>query len=219
MSSKPNQTRTVDAFSSYHSNIVNRLTRIISDGEDVIIGNDSLSVSIMDSTNLNLSSGFVIKDDVLIEVTSNFNIDLESSDLYYDGASPLPEEGLYYIVLDYTYEKTKPAPEANIVVLTPSQTNDITYNRFLFLQSVDIIDSGSGLVIDEIYGYDPNDKNITRNYVSEISQGHPYKSKLILDNLNVFRVESNYGCVVPERYTIEDNSELIIEDDAAFVIV
>lgn len=49
------------------------------------------------------------------------------------------------------------------------------------------------------------------------SEGLPYRSKLTLSSR--FVVPDDYGCIVPERYVIEDGGELVIEGSGVFMVV
>jgi len=48
-------------------------------------------------------------------------------------------------------------------------------------------------------------------------EGLPYKSKLTL--YSKFVVPDDYGCIVPERYTIEEGGELVIEGSGVFMVI
>ena len=118
----PNQTRSIDPFAGYNSNVVNMLTRgttqrANADGSDCILGTHSLDI-IWDGNSpsvLTVLSGECFKDDVYIKVIDNFTIDLANIDFYLsDGNGALYENGWYYIVLNYTYSISKPAPQASI---------------------------------------------------------------------------------------------------------
>ena len=48
------------------------------------------------------------------------------------------------------------------------------------------------------------------------NQGLPYKTKLTLSTQ--FIVRSNEGCIVPERFEILPEGELIVEGDGVFMV-
>lgn len=167
MSNVPNQVRSIDAFSSYHSNITNRLTRIVSKGENVILSKDSMQLSFDDSTAnhiVTISPGYIIKDDVLIYFDQTFDIDMSDSEFYRSGTTPFDETGIYYITVAYAYQKTKPPPEAKIIILKPSEEDKILESYYFFIGAVEILDSGTDLYIEDVFGYDPDNPDVTRNY-------------------------------------------------------
>lgn len=161
----PVQTRAVDPYSSYQSNNINKLTRIISVGEDVIlnVATDDLDVSIGSTTTLIVNAGHCIKDDVYF-ATSALTIDAADIDFYYsDPGGVLAEEGYWYAVLYYEYAKAKPAPDAKLLLLTPTQRITIyqaTPEKFLFLKSFYV--SGIG-EITSVQDTDPQYPTATRN--------------------------------------------------------
>ncbi len=162
----PTQTRTIDPFSSYNSNIVNQLTRMITRNEDCISGSTSSLDVIIDSTNsdsgLILLTGIAYKDDVIIEVTQNLAFDMGDVD-FYVGSDHFNETGYYYIALKYTYIKSKPAPEAEITILRPSERSLLT-TGYLFLKAIYVDFIGGQFVIDSTYNYDPENPTVKREY-------------------------------------------------------
>lgn len=154
----PVQVRAVDPFAEYNSNSINRLTKIASKGTNCILSNDDINV-IQDSTSpltyVVVTSGSCIKDELLISITSNFRVNFADADFYVSGAPPFNEAGNYYVVLDYTYEKVKPAPEASIKILKPSQHSLLT-SDYLLLKVVSVIYTGSAFNISSFYDYDPS---------------------------------------------------------------
>jgi len=160
----PIQHRTIDPFASYNSNCVNELTRMVSNGEDCIFGGpSSLQVEIDPAhpTILILRTGRCFKDDVIVEVTSDFTIDFFDPDFYF---SVLPTmTGIYYVVLDYVYVKSKPAPQASVKILRPDQHGLFT-DQFVFLKAVNIILNGASLEISEVFDCDPGDTSVKKNY-------------------------------------------------------
>ena len=154
------QIRSIDAFSSYDSNIVNRLTRIVSLDDDILLSRDSLQVT-NDSTSpttVIITPGYVVKDDVFIQQTDDFNVDMTDPDFYTE-ATALDSTGIYYITLYYTYLKTKPPPEAKIRILKPDQHSNIDNDELMFLGAVEINDNYE---IEAVYDYDPNDSSVGR---------------------------------------------------------
>ncbi len=146
----PVQVRAVDPFAEYNSNSVNRLTRIVSKGTNCILSNDDIDV-IPDSTShltyVLITAGSCIKDEMLIAITSDFRVDFADADFYVNSVPPFNEAGNYYVVLDYTYDKVRPAPQASIKILKPSQVSLLT-SDYLLLKVIDVIYTGSAFNIN-----------------------------------------------------------------------
>ena len=188
----PIQIRTIDPYSSYSSSVVNQLTRMITRGVDCISGTHSIDVSIdpvTPLTKLIVSPGICFKDDVIIEISSEFSIDMELPDFYLD-ALPLYDIGYYYVTLKYTYVKSKPAPVASIVILRNSQRTALT-DSYLFLKCVRIIDNGLTHEIDSVYDFDPENTDIRRVY-SQTYFG-------VEDNIPTYDNERDEGRVIYVR--------------------
>ena len=182
----PTQTRSVDPYASYNSNVVNALTRIVSNGTNCILPFDPIEIISFQSTpslQIVVGEGKCIKDDVLIEV-STITIDPTDADFYVNpGGGYWSEDGIYYVVLEYTYVKSKPAPEAEIKLILPSQrSNPAVFNTgHLFLNAIDV----TANVIIQSYDYDPDNPTVhrmlsnpggslpTSTYTSPIGSGLP----------------------------------------------
>lgn len=169
MSNIPTQIRTVDPYSSYNSNIVNQLTRMVSRNTNCISGSaDSLNISVDPITplfGLILSSGICFKDDVIIELPSSFNIDMRDVDFYLS-SDHFDEAGYYYITLKYTYIKSKPAPQAEIVILKPSQhIGGLPSSAYLFLKAVYVDFIGGIFQIVSLHDFDPGLITVRREFV------------------------------------------------------
>ena len=157
-SSIPTQERMVDPFASYNSNEVNRLTETVGLGDNGIITYPSLQVSINDSTSVIVSEGYVLKDDVLIKITSPHIVSFYDTDHYTDPTIPFLEVGYNYIVLDYSYVKSRPAPKATIKILKWSDRHFYTSSNNLYLlKVVQIIEpTPNNYEISQILDYDPD---------------------------------------------------------------
>lgn len=183
MSDTPTQQRAVDPFASYNSNVVNQLTRIAAykggstDGI-IAIAND-LQVTRIDLDRVEVSPGIAYKDDVFIRVSSSHIVDFEDASHYvsYNGRSDV---GYYYIVLEYQYVKSRPAPEAKIKIIDPIQA--VGYNwstpatpgthSFVFLKAVYNEVVGLSIKIpdlsgDEVRDVDPGNTDARRRYAKE----------------------------------------------------
>lgn len=168
----PSQVRTVDPFASYNSDTVNKLTKMVTyDEEGLAKINDLRVTDALDATStaVFISTGYAYKDQVLIDVTARGKVDFNTADHYYDWDSPglgFNENGYYYIILNYTYVKSRPAPEASYQIVKPSQRGSYSPGgSWLFLAAVLISGvGGSGAQIDAIYDYDPTDTDNKREY-------------------------------------------------------
>jgi len=158
-SSIPEQYRAVDPFASYNSNTVNQLTEMTSRAENVLDIPCGLDV-ILDSTSntsVVVKPGYVYKDDVMIYVSEEHTVDFLDEDNYISYNLPDLIAGNYYIVLEYTYIKSRPAPQANIKIVLPSQRNSYDYGNsstsLVFLKSVDNVGAPS-MVVNSVSDYD-----------------------------------------------------------------
>ena len=161
----PTQTCTISPYSSYNSNIVNQLTRMITQGENCLHSSHAMDVAI-DSTSplttLIVSTGQAYKDDVIVEFTESLTVDMEEADFYISG-NPFNEAGYYLIVLDYTYVKAKPAPVASIQIIKPSQLDQFS-DAYLLLKCVSVIHGDVTCEISELFDYLPSDTTVERKF-------------------------------------------------------
>ncbi len=162
----PTQIRSVDPYSSYNSDVVNKLTRIISDGNNTLLMPSPISVEKTSDTVITVVSGKALMDDVLIEI-QNINIDLTDSAFYVDSSGGVWNEmGYYYVVLHYEYQKISPPPEASILIILPSQRATIyDSSKHLFLSVLNVSAPGGIEQIDEVLNYDPDNPSIGRRTV------------------------------------------------------
>ena len=165
----PSQIRLIDPFFNFNSDEVNKHTKSLTfDYGDGLLTSTYLDITI-DSTNthyVNLSPGFVIKDNVLIQITNSHIVDFSDSEHYYSTIIDPPNEGgYYYIVLDYKYEKVTPAPSASIKILTPSEISTYSSNDNLFLLKVALLDDSTSHNVVELYNSDPLDDTIKREFL------------------------------------------------------
>jgi len=175
-SSVPIQIRTIDPFSSYNSDVVNKLTRILTFNNDVLERTQSCDV-LMDSTSsdfVTVSPGVIYKDDVWIEITSQHIVDFTNSIHYVNFDTGFDEVGYYYIVLKYIYQRQRPAPTSKILILKPSQISMYSPNTdFVFLKAVHVSWTGSEFIIDSVHDYDPNNPANKREYLRKYAGGVP----------------------------------------------
>jgi len=167
----PQQERAIDPYSSYNSNIVNRLTRLITRGKNCLHGTHAIDVY-QDTTNpldhVIVSKGQAFKDDVIIEITDDHVVDMTHQDYYVNHLNPWNEAGYYYVCLEYTYAKAKPAPVAKIRILKPSQASfyDPDSSAFLLLKIVQVgFNATSGrFEIERLFDVHPDFPDIKRIY-------------------------------------------------------
>ncbi len=150
----PTQTRTVDPYASYNSNVVNGLTKMISNGLDCVVASNPINVTRASATTLTVSAGYCIKDDVLIEI-SPIVIDMTDSDSYASISGGFwNEDGYYFVVLEYVYTKSKPAPVATIKLIQPDQWVSVySATSHLLLKVVEVSSNN----IDDVWNHNPSD--------------------------------------------------------------
>ena len=175
-SSIPEQTRAVDPYASYNSNVVNQLTGIVTRGSDVLDYYNSLQVIPADGTSVldhvQVLPGIIYKDDMLINITSEHTVDF-TDPAQYVSASGDPfntEAGIYYVVLEYSYVKSRPAPQARIKLLLPSQRGG-SFTTLFFLKAVEVSTPLGAGQIDAMYDYDPDDETVRREYIKSYAGG------------------------------------------------
>jgi len=167
-SSIPSQARAVDPFASYNSNTVNTLTRMVTYGEDGIATSKSCDVSLdaTSNTQVVLQPGFVYKDDMWININAQHTVDFTDRDQYYMFDTGFDEPGYYYIVLEYTYAKSRPAPDAKALIVKPSQRGVYTPGgSWLFLKAVKVEGTGP-FYVTSVYNFDPDNMDNRRLYVA-----------------------------------------------------
>jgi len=169
-STVPTQERIVDPFASYNSNVVNKITQIVTQNSDGLLTTNSLQVT-LDSTSpvdtVVVSAGFIVKDDVLISITQNHSVDFNDPDQYVTGAPILTEGGFYYLVLNYTYVKSRPAPQASIKILKPSERYLLeVVSQYCLLKVIELSNIGPHPILN-LYDKDPDPlyPNSVRQYL------------------------------------------------------
>jgi hypothetical protein len=160
----PTQVRSIDPFAEYNSNANNELTRMISHGNNCLL-TGHLDLGYSNYHVLNLFPGYLIKDDVLISIVDeSYTIDFLDPDFYTD-RNPFDETGYYYVVVSYTYVKQKPAPEASIIILKPSQIETLyTPDNFVLLKVARVEFVSTRNEITTLHNFDPTNINNGRVY-------------------------------------------------------
>jgi len=164
-STVPNQERIVDPFASYNSNVVNKITQIVTQDSNGLLTTNSLQVALDSTSPTNtvvVSTGYIVKDDVVISITSEHQVDFTDGDNYVSGGT-WTASGYYYLVLDYTYVKSRPAPQASIKILTPSERSLLTTSTQYCLLKV--IEVTAGPQISNLYDKDPSIPTNARKYL------------------------------------------------------
>jgi hypothetical protein len=143
---------------------------MVSGGQDVILFEDqSFQLSRASDTEINISSGLAIKDDLVIHITEDpFALNFEEWENYVDantGGSPLDSTGYYYILLEYNISRSLPSPKAyyKIIKDVADYYSGNTQN-YIFLGCVEIIYSEGSYKIsgDPINYVDPLDSSVVR---------------------------------------------------------
>lgn len=173
MSSIPSQIRTIDSFAEYNSNVANRLTRMLSGNENVLMSANSLQATVDTTSPLTVAviqSGMVFKDDVFIEITADHEVDFLDSSQYINPAGGiLDQTGNYYIVLEYTYVKSRPAPVVNIKIIRPDErASAYPRDSLMLLSVVKVVVVGPANRIDlsdPFHNFDDDDEDNRRVYV------------------------------------------------------
>jgi hypothetical protein len=155
----------VSPYASFHSNVTNKQKRIVTLGDDCILGGPG-SFSLTpgeDATHVILGTGRCVIDDVLIESDTILNIDLMDSNNFYNATGNIAsEDGLFYFCLDYTYSKSRPAPKCSVQILKPSETYKYVKNVSYLIIKVLEVSSG---VITKYYDQDSTDLNNVKGRV------------------------------------------------------
>lgn len=148
----PLQERSVDPYSNRRfASVLNRITRIASGGRDVILfPNQSFRLTHLNYREIEVSSGICVKDDVLIHITEDFDVDFSNNDYYVDDSGGMTQEGYYFIVLSYVFARSLPAPRAWIQIIrntgTEGELDGLYYGRehaYIFLGSATVEWNGS----------------------------------------------------------------------------
>lgn len=200
MSQYPSQTRTVDPFASYNSDTVNKLTRMVTGGENYLFSTRGIDV-IADSTSptdhVVATEGGAFIEDVWLQITADHRVDFTNADHYINFGSGFDEGGYYYVVLDYDYVKSRPAPRASVKIIKPSQiTSTIQSNlkagtgQYLLLKVVQVT-AVAPHQITTLYDYDPTDTEIYRRNTSVFAG--------VVYTLPTFDHDRDYGRIVYVR--------------------
>lgn len=165
------QERAVDPYSgNRYSSIINRLSRIVTGGNDVILYPfQSFSLTRLSDTTARVGAGICVKDDVLIHIKEPFDLDFDDNSYYIDETGEMESEGYYYIVLQYFYARSLPAPKAWIRIIrnTSGLYDTANYSdRYIFLGAAHVVFDTPLYKLDTdpncLFTTDPGDDSIIR---------------------------------------------------------
>lgn len=216
----PTQIRTVDPYSSYNSDNVNKLNRMITTGDDCLVYPDLPYVDIIDPNTINVIGGNYVKDDVLIE-TSDLVIDMNDGDYYLTG-SAWSTTGTYYVVLEYTYQTISPAPQAQIQIIHPSgrAAFDADPSPYVFLNALVVT---AGLTVSSVLGSDPTYPNTAKRTIR--GGGNPVvnieaylSSTTATGDEDVIIAYNTSTITLPSSYSSEKRLTIINGDGTAITV-
>lgn len=214
-SSIPSQERVVDPFASYNSNIVNRLTEILSKGRNCLLSSTDLRVTINDSTSVIVHEGYAIQDDVLIHLTAQHKVDFYDID-HYTNTDPYPEPGYNYVVLDYSYVKSRPAPQASIKILRASERSVLPASSNLQLLKVVKLSTTGPHIVESLHDFDPDNPTNKRQTAHRYGTGEAYlpthqqstdQSRIVYDHES-----DNFFFGISDRWLSLDTSNTLVKD-------
>lgn len=166
----PTQIRSMDPYSSSRfSSTINRLSRLISGGQDLILfQEDSFLATRQDWRTLRLVPGIAIKDDALIHITANYDLDFSDNSYYVDINGAMESAAWYYVVLDYEYARSLPTPQAYYRIIRDQDLFNNYSSNYIFLWAVNVewnagnarYEIGDGE--DDIREADPDNSNTIR---------------------------------------------------------
>ena len=164
----PIQQRTLDPFSDHRfSQVINRSTRIITGGEDCILYPSDFALTKSNHKIVNIGTGIAFKDDVIIHIMEDYNVDFSDLDFFVDDdGGGMDEIGDYYLVMNYTYGRSFPGPRAYFKIIKNLDTVYFPYtSRYIFLGKVEVVwDSIElRLEVSDVFPYDES-RSIFRTY-------------------------------------------------------
>lgn len=150
MAITPTQNRFIDPFSDIFSDKVNERMKVFFPTGKSIIRGLLLSIDNTDLTKIHVSHGDAIKDYVVLNFTEDTEIDVSTL-----------TDGTYFIVIEYTYSKVTPPPEAkyDVVDNTTDRSNYITLGSFAVT---------NGSCVEGSINYDDRTGNDFYNIVKQI---------------------------------------------------
>jgi len=134
----PSQLRSVDPWSENRfSDNYNIRSRMITGGKDLILVYDSFKILQTGDYTVTIKPGVAIKDDVMIHIMEDANIDIREDEGYMvtGQLGPPRREGVYsqyyiHIFLNYTYARTQPPNEASYELIRSGVANESFLQRY-----------------------------------------------------------------------------------------
>lgn len=127
------QERAVNPFRTNEANAVNRLTRIITLGDDVILKDENIEQ--VDYKTIKVKSNSYVKDDVYIQFDQDVDMDFTDEDNYISRVDKgMDREGTYYLVLHYVYNESIPNPQATFTIL--KRKEEFTQHSLLLAECI-----------------------------------------------------------------------------------
>lgn len=168
MAITPEQLITISGFADHRfSNTFSRFSRIVTGNQNVILPFDNyvFDVTIGDSsTSVNITSGIVCKDDIMIQITdATTELDFTDPSNYVGSSTtmaPPPSHPTNYLVLlKYSYQRTLPAPSAVFVVCKSREEFLNNRDKYIYLASARVALDGGSYKITNIYYTDTDELN------------------------------------------------------------
>lgn len=134
----PVQQRTADPYSEVrYTQTLNRFTRVITGGDDMVLKSESSFIcNIIDWYTVNIEAGIAVKDDTLVHINQDYDVDFTDQDLYIDDSDTMISEGYYFLLLQYNYARTLPAPKAYYRICRNSLLFTNYPSRYIYLASI-----------------------------------------------------------------------------------
>ncbi len=168
------QIRAVDPFASYNSNVVSRLTRVLTRNINCIHQQTDFDVTLnttFPTTQLDIAPGILFISDILIEVTAPFTVDFMDADFYEPSTIPMDSTGEYLLTIKYEYAISQPPPDGKVVILKPDQYAlfQASGSPYLLYKVVNVINNLGTYEIDSLTDQHSSISTIKRVY-SELEE-------------------------------------------------
>ena len=112
------QIRAVDPFRTEEANAVNRLSRVLTLGEDAVLDLENANCVLKDYKTVTAVACHYSKDDVYIHIEEDVDIDFTDLDNYWSLTNRgMNIAGTYHVVLHYVYAESEPQPVAEILIV------------------------------------------------------------------------------------------------------
>jgi hypothetical protein len=151
----PEQLRAIDPWSENRfSNNLNLRSRMITGGRDIIVFEESFNLEIVNNTTLKVTAGVLVKDDVMVHVMQDTDMDLQNEDDWIISTQSQPgipvsaqaEDYDIHVFVEYKYARSIPPAEAKYICIKHGNSNQLLdhYNseRHLWLGMVTVLTDG-----------------------------------------------------------------------------